>query len=351
VDRVRYVKQREAPDFSFLNNCLARIREQRKLVYILTAAAFALSVVFALIIPHTYTAKAKVMPSMRSSPSSSINALLPGAAIFSQTASQVDLYQELLKCNQVKDSVLVQNGYGLWDEYRESQPPSIGYKEKRIRKAVSKTTFSGNYKSGVVTISTSSADRKLSADIANAFVDQLDLRLQELDRSMAAKVSGYFGEQVAEQRDKLREIEEENSRFLAKNRNYLSGDDPELRLEMERLGMNMEFNRRFLLTLLELKANNDLEVEKSVPRLVVIEWAKPPPVRSLFSRLKTMILSTVGAMLFAVGLIVLHVTYQWYIPQATRGELAHSRICLSQDAREVARRIRRPFRIPEQTGV
>ena len=120
---------------------------------------------------------------------------------------------------------------------------------------------------------------------------------------------------------------------------------------MERLGMNMEFNRRFLLTLLELKANNDLEVEKSVPRLVVIEWAKPPPVRSLFSRFKTIIFGTVGAMLFAVGLIVLRVTYQWYIPQDTRGELAHSRICLSQDAREVARRIRRPFRVPEQTGV
>lgn len=194
-------------------------------------------------------------------------------------------------------------------------------------------------------------DRELSARLANEFVHQLDLRLQELETTAAVRVSGYFAKQVAEQREKLRESEDKNAEFLAKNRNYATGDDPELRRETERLAFDLEFNRELLLTLLELQATNDLEVDKSIPRLVVIEWAEAPPPKSFLSRLKIMVISTVGAAMFAVGLLVLRRTYQWYVPQATRSELVDSYETIGHDARMIAQRLRRPFKVPDQAGV
>jgi len=352
MSRVSYIKPHETPDFGLFNDCLVRIRERRRLIYIFTIAAFAISITFVLITPYTYTATAKVMPSLNDSRGTSVSSMFPAGAIFSRTADQINLYLELLKSNQVKDSVLAQYGYNpSWN--RQERPPVVlsHINDKVVGKAILKTTFSGDYKSSVVTISTSASDPELSAHVANAFVDCLDFRLQELDKSRAAKVGSYLARQVVEQREKLREIEEKSAKFLAQNRNYATGDDPELRLEMERLEMDVEFHRELLLTLLQLKANNDLEVQKSISRLVVIEWAKPPEARSPLSRLKTIILVTVGSGLFAVGLIVLRRTYQWYIPQDTRSELAQSCASVSQDARAVANRIRRPFRVLERPGV
>jgi hypothetical protein len=120
---------------------------------------------------------------------------------------------------------------------------------------------------------------------------------------------------------------------------------------LERLEMDVEFHRELLLTLLELKANNDLELEKSLSRLTVIEWAEPPQGYSRLTRIKSIVLATLGAVLFALGMLVLYTTYQWYIPSTTREELANSCSLLGHDAQSVARRIRRPFKVPEQSGV
>jgi uncharacterized protein involved in exopolysaccharide biosynthesis len=249
TNRVSYIRKTETPDFSLFNECLTHVRQGRKLVYIFAGAAFVLSVVLALVVPHSYMGIAKVMPSLNKSSTSSMAAMIPGGAMFSETAGQTHLYLEFLKSTTVKNRVLDEFNCGPESEKQQVPPPTT-FNKTALQKAVSSASFSGDFKSGVVKINTTIADRELSVKLANEFVHQLDLRLQELEQGAAVRIGGYFAEQVGEQRDKLQEIEDKNAEFLAKNRNYASGDDPELRREMERLKFDLEFNRKFLLTLL-----------------------------------------------------------------------------------------------------
>jgi hypothetical protein len=119
---------------------------------------------------------------------------------------------------------------------------------------------------------------------------------------------------------------------------------------MERLKFELEFNREHLLTLLELQAANDLEAQKNIPRLVVIEWAEIPPPKSNISRVKTVIIATIGAMMLAVGLVVVRCVYQWYIPPATRSQLSEAYLMIGADARHAAQRLQRSLRIRENAG-
>jgi len=352
VSRVRYVRQHNQENFSFLNECLVLIRNRRKLIYLLMIATLIVATVVVFVYPQSYTATATVMPSTNNTPTMTMNALLPAAAMIAPGNSQLNLYLELLKSNQVKDSLLAH--YGIRRDhtgYPAALPAPEWYDEEEIRHAVGSVTASANVKSGVVNISITAADPELSANIANNLVCQLDYRLQKLEQDNAARVSGYFNTQVTEEQVKLHQVEEEKTAFLAKNRNYSFSDDPELRVEMERLEMDVEFHRELLLTLLEMKAKNDLEAEKNVPRLTVIEWAEAPDGSSLISRMKTVIMATIGMVVFALGLLILRVTYEWYIPSTTRTELANSCTIVGRDAQDVINRIRRPTKIPEQTGV
>jgi len=313
--------------------------------------AFALSTVLAIITPRDFPASAKVMPSSTNSSSGSLGALIPGAAMITQAAMQVNLYLELLKSTQVQDSVLAHYGVGLkGGAFLSSMLPS-GYSASAICEAVTEAAFSSNMKSGVVTITVATTKPELSADLANTFTARLDERLQELDRTIAAKTSGYLAGQIVEQRSKLYEGETRKAEFLAKNRNYMISDDPDLRIELERLEMDVQFNRELLLTLLEVKAKNDLELEKNIPRLMVIEWATVPQPQFPLQRIKMVLLATFGAGVFAVGLVVLRAAYLWYIPPATRSELVQSCASVGVDARRVVNRIRRPLKAPERSGV
>jgi len=351
VNRVQYVKPAEETELRLLNECLVHLRARRKLVYIVVAAAFVLAVGAAVTAPRTYPAFAKVMPSPTSSAGSSFGALIPGAAILSQMTTQVNLYMELLKSTHVQDSVLARYGIDPRRKQKAGDRLPCGRTVETIADAVSDAGFSASMKSGVVTLTMRTPDPQLSADLANAFVNCLDERLQELDRTLAAKTSGYLAGQIVEQRDRLQDVEAKEEEFLARNRNYMSSDDPQLRVEMQRAELEVQFNRELLKTLLELKARNDLELEKSIPRLMVVEWASAPQPQFPFERIKLALLAVIGAGVFAVGLVVLRAMYLWYIPPTTRDELAQSCASLGIDARRVVNRIRRPVKVPERSGV
>jgi uncharacterized protein involved in exopolysaccharide biosynthesis len=262
------------------------------------------------------------------------------------------IYIVLLKSPRVTDSVLrrqyvdqkgiaVGNLYDVFD---------IRNPEKARRKLLTITSFDCDIRTGMVTISATSHDPVLSAQIANALVEKLDLFKQELDRSMAGKVSGYLQDRLDDEQQTLQKAEEEMARFLSANRNYQDGDDPELRLEVDRLQRNVAFHRQFLTTLMELKATTDMETEKTIPRLVVIQNAEPPSLKSSPHRITTILLATLAAALFAIGLTVVQLSYERYFPAETREEVSSSCGSVRDDVRNAMRRVRFTRRISERTG-
>ncbi len=350
MSSVRYVKHHNSRDFPLFNECLVRIRRQRKWIYLALLATTVVATIGVIVVPPDYSATASVMPAVRTSDPSAMGAQFPLAGMLNQTTSPNKLYLELLGSNRVKDAVLAQFGYRRKVDMPPVQPIQIpGYDRDDVLGAVQAASFARK-KSEAITITAQSTDPELSKFVANAFVEQLDQRLRQLDIERASYLAEYFDQQLATQRDKVREAEEKLSAYLAKNRNYVVADDPQLKIEVERLGADCDFNRELLLSLMELKANNELESRKSIPRLVVIEYAETPDAGSILGPVKTVVMTTFAVGLFAIGMIVLHVTGQWYIPSATQNELRQSCDALGGDAVSVVNRVRHRFRAPEHSG-
>jgi uncharacterized protein involved in exopolysaccharide biosynthesis len=275
------------------------------------------------------------------------------AGVGGQVTMESLLYRELLEGHRVMDSVLAQQYSDPEREIKGNLFEIFGTDDlhsvrNRLR---SMATFDLAMKTGVLSVKVVSKTPKLSAQIANAFVRQLDLYKQELDRTMADRIGQYLQERLEEEEIRLKEAEDKEAEFLANNRNYLRGDDPQLKLETERLAREVFFHRQLLLTLMQYKANSDMEREKSTPRLTVIEWAEPPLKKSGPNRAALLILMTIGAALFSVGVVAARVAFEWYFPQRTRKELADSYSTIGEDFGVVINRIRAPFKTGQKSEI
>lgn len=357
MSKMMYLRKSEENDFGFLNNLLVKLRKRRKLIYVFTIIVSAGSAVALVLTPDNYTATAKVIPvfgGFADGQAGSVNPLAEEFAIAARVGTRMTmesmLYKELLEGHRVMDSVLahqytdLEKGIdgNLFEVFETDDLYTVRNKLKSM------ATFNLTMKTGVLSVEVVSKTPKLSSQIANTFVRQLDLYKQELDRTMAVRVGQYLQERLEEAKNILGEAEERETEFLSNNRNYLKGDDPQLKLETERLSREVFFHRQLFLTLMQYKANSDMERERSTPRLTVIEWAEPPLKKSGPNRATLLILMTIGAALFSVGVVAARVAYEWYFPQTTRKELADSYGAIGEDFGVVINRIKTPFKASQK---
>jgi uncharacterized protein involved in exopolysaccharide biosynthesis len=357
MSKMMYLRKSEENDFGFLNNLLAKLRKRRKFIYMFTIIISAGSTVALVLTPDNYTATAKVIPvfgGFADGQAGSVNPLAEEFALAAKVGTRMTmesmLYKELLEGHRVTDSVLAHQYTDLergidGNLFEVFETDDLYTVRNKLR---SMATFDLTMKTGVLSVEVVSKTPKLSSQIANTFVRQLDLYKQELDRTMAARVGQYLQERLEEAKNKLREAEERETEFLTNNRNYLKGDDPQLKLETERLSREVFFHRQLFLTLMQYKANSDMEREKSTPRLTVIEWAEPPLKKSGPNRATLLILMTIGAALFCIGVVATRVAYEWYFPQTTRKELADSYGTIGEDFGVVINRIKAPFKASQK---
>jgi uncharacterized protein involved in exopolysaccharide biosynthesis len=350
-----YVRTTEGGELSFLNLLLTHLRDRRRWLYLAFLVGIVAATVVILVTPKTYTARARVMPAVSDGgglaalAGSMIPSGLLSSSMLTKTAAEANLYLELLKSKTVCDSVLTQPGISpddggtLMSQWKPANP-EIG--RSRIR---SMATAAHDRSTGIITLSVTTTEPALSAQIANALIQQLDLRKQQLDRDAARQSSVFLEHQLAGAREQLAAAESLRTEVLANNRNYLGSDDPGLRTEVERAEAEVEFRRQVLLSLMQLKAGSEMEAEKSVPRLTVLEWAETPLFKSGPSIRKTVMMTTLGVMIFAIGLITLQTAYQWYIPNRTRTELADSCGVVGRDVYTILNTIRKPLRVNEES--
>ncbi len=358
MSKMRYLRKSEENDFGFLNNLLDRLRKRRRRVYLFTIIVSIASTAGLVLTPDRYTASAKVIPIFGSPADRQAASINPFAQEFALAAKvntwmtmESMLYKDLLEGHRIMDSVLAhqyldpERGVkgNLFEIFRTDDLHTVRNKLRSM------ASFNLAMKTGVLTVKVESKAPKLSSQIANTFVRQLDLNKQELDRTMADRVGQYLQERLDEEKIKLKEAEEKETEFLANNRNYIKGDDPQLKLETERLAREVFFHRQLLLTLMQYKANSDMEREKSTPRLTVIEWAEPPLKKSGPNRAALLILMTIGAAIFSVGIVAVRVAYEWYFPQTTKKELADSYSTIGEDLEIVINRIKAPFKTSQKS--
>jgi len=132
-------------------------------------------------------------------------------------------------------------------------------------------------RTGVVTISVSTRDAKLSFDIVRTVIESLDRTYGMSRRSQAASERRFTEERLSEVRALLMRAEERQRTFLQTNRTYQSS--PELRLAYERLEREAGLQQALFLTLSQSVEQSRIEEARDTPVLSVIDRPRMAAVR------------------------------------------------------------------------
>jgi len=353
---LRYIRQTPDKKPVLLDRILGALRERRRLLYISVAVVFALATGYYFLLPNQYVATARVLPNTSQggvNASAMVSAVLEQSALSgllpSGSGSESDIYVELLRRKAVLDDVLGYL-YNTGSHRNESLYEIWGIDQSEIarRKLLTLLDTGIDSKTSVVKVSVKSTDPELAAEMANQFVRAVDYFKQRLDRERAADISVYLSRKLEMQKKELGAAERNKAAFLDSNMNYVSADDPALRLQLERHEREVLFQKQLLMSLMQFKATTDMESEKEIPRLSVLEWAEAPVFKAGPRRIRSILFTTLLGVVFVVGLISLKETYKWYFPQQTRTEIEDSYLSVKADIRGVVNRIKPSIKAPEE---
>lgn len=141
---------------------------RKKVIIAVTSAAFVLSVALSFILPKVYAAKASILPPQQDS---SITSVLQSSSLGSLAGgllgskSQSDLWVGILNSQTVMDAVIER--FNLRKLYSTKTIEDT-------RKKLSKNVVIEKSQEEIISVTVEDKDPKRAADMANAFVDELD---------------------------------------------------------------------------------------------------------------------------------------------------------------------------------
>lgn len=198
------VQAAEAEDEISLLDLLQTIADNLKLLTVgpLAVGATALAISFA--IPPTYTATTKFLPpqqqqGMAAGMLASLGSLggLAGAA--AGLKNPADQYVAYLKSNNVQDALIER--FKLQDRYEQKF-------KSDTRQALSNNSRINAGKDGLITVEVDDKEPQVSAELANAHVEELQRLLGQLAVTEAQQRRLFFEKQLKQTQDKLTQAEQ-----------------------------------------------------------------------------------------------------------------------------------------------
>lgn len=270
--------------------------------------------VIVLFIPNKYTATATILPGSSDSSRKgalSLNEMIPdlgsmGMSFWEKSPSI--LYPEILKSRFLGEDVLRKDysitkkgktiSFGLY-KYFKTDNPDMAYKS--LQKI---TAIDYNRKTGIVSVSVTTKDARLSARIANYYIQRLD-EFNKYNRKTGAGLNREFVEKrMADTEDQLEQAEENLRLFREKNLNYFRSTDPELLMVHDRLFREVEVKTKVYLTLSQQYELATIQEKKELPVIQVLDIARPPTLKSGPARAKTTILGLLMGILISSVMVV-----------------------------------------------
>ena len=166
-------------------------------------AAIAAAVV-SLLMPNLYTATAKILPPQQQQSGSAIAVLGQLGALSGAAGSALgiknpnDLYIGMLKSRTVADNLIQR--FDLSSRYEEKY-------QTLTRKALESKSVINAGKDGIISIEFDDKDPKFAADVANAYVEELDKLTQVLAVTEASQRRLFFERQFAQAKKSLANAE------------------------------------------------------------------------------------------------------------------------------------------------
>jgi tyrosine-protein kinase Etk/Wzc len=188
--------------------------KRKRLIIAITASTFMVSAIVSLLLPKVYRASASVIPPTQEMPVG-IGGLIPGAErtsrfidAFVGTASPADLWVGILSSNSVKDTII--RRFDLMAAYKTD---TIEDARERLE---SRTDIKKS-REGIVSIRVEDRDPKLAADVANAYIEELDMINKNMVTTSGGRMRQFIENRLDEARTTLTKAEDVLRQFQEKN--------------------------------------------------------------------------------------------------------------------------------------
>ncbi|RKY78389.1 hypothetical protein DRQ12_06170 [candidate division KSB1 bacterium] len=200
------------------------VRRRRMIIRNVLIAMLAIGVI-SLFLPKKYTAVTTLLPPEKNQAGglwSALSASSPLANLgITSSSSMSDVFVEILKSRTVRDAVL-HKSYSLSSK-RSQDKKKITLLEyfgedsnEKARKILSKLTTVSASSEGIITIKVELGDPQLAAQVANAYVEELDRVNREKNISRAKSSRIYIENQLKQTEKKLKQASEALAQFQKK---------------------------------------------------------------------------------------------------------------------------------------
>ncbi|MBK9065310.1 MAG: hypothetical protein IPL76_00280 [Gemmatimonadetes bacterium] len=292
--------------FDYLSLMLLRWR----LIAGTAVAAGVVALVTTFAMSSEWTAKTSFLPvsSSAGAMSSALGSLagdlgiaLPGGA----TTDGPEFYLALLKSRPILDAVLDTrypvdgDSAPLLDILDAGGSTDAQRRERARDDLLDRLGASSDRTTRIVSLAIRAPDPQLAAAVANRFVELANRYNQENRAFQARETRRFVQSRLEQSAQDLRGAEEEQRVFRTRNRRF---ETPELQLEDQRLGRQVEIQRQLYMSLRTQYENSRIQEVNDTPVLSVIEEAVPPVQRSSPRRGRTTVLALVLGGVLGAGL-------------------------------------------------
>jgi len=206
---------RSNPDVINLLDYVEVLAKRWRMIVMVTAAAFVISIVSSLLMKNVYSSTTLILPPQQDSSMIGMMSAMSGgmaslAGDLLGKGTTADLYVGILNSRAVKDSII--------DRFKLNEVYEQKFRLDTYKVLDKNANISAGKKDGIISITVEDKDPKLAADLANAFADELGKLTVKLNITGAGKNKDYLEERLTKAKVDLTRSEEALKIFQTANK-------------------------------------------------------------------------------------------------------------------------------------
>lgn len=257
-------------------------------LFVGVATGVALALAF--LLPPRYCATASLMPIGSGMPQGTFGRLAKIAGIApARDELPAETLTSILRSRRISDPIL-DASFERWPNdphpipfknvISRTAPGHEPAREKLYKKLAGATRFGMDPETRIVSLAVETRYPYLSVQVANAYLEHLNLYTTVEHQSKAEIVTSFIGKRMEEVRSEVEAAERELHAFYNANQNYATSSDPDIRMAELRLRRNLELRVRVMTELVTSQEAARVEAMNEAPVIQVIDRGGPPELRS-----------------------------------------------------------------------
>ncbi len=279
----------------------------RWLIMIAAVSVMMLTATVVFLMPNRYVSTATILPSVEGNSLSELRSLAGLAGIMPKDNNPSALFPTILGSRMMYDNLLARDltyqvdgrsvSTSLAEYFGETNPD-------RLRDALAGvTSVSTDKKTGVISLGVETTSPSLSQGILTAYLTELEDYNLNRRQSQAKENALYLERQMTARTISLKAAEDSMEYFQSRNRDWTMSSDPEVGTIIGRLQREVEVNNTAYLFLRQQYEIAQLETQKDIPIVRVLDEPSLPTIKSGPRRISMIAAAGLVTMIFMTLLI------------------------------------------------